>query len=327
MMSDSVVTTIVVAACIWGLAAAGESRASSAYPNKPIRIIVPVAPGGGTDFTARFIGQKLNEAWGQPIIVDNRPGAAGNRGVEVVSKAPADGYTLLMSITSFSSNPSIYEKLPFDTENDFAPIILVASAPLLLVVNPNLSVKSVKDLIALAKAKQGHLNYGSTGIGTTNHLAAELFKRMAAVEMVNVTYKGGGPAVVDLIAGNIQMYFSTIPVALNQTRAGRLRALAVTSLKRVPVVADVPTVAESGLTDFDVVGWFGLFAPASTPRAVIENLNSELVKILQMSDVQDKFSAHGLISGGGTSNELGKFLRAEIRKWRALIKDAGITLG
>lgn len=326
MKINTVVTALVAAVCVVGLAAAGESRANSAYPNKPIRIIVPVAPGGGTDFTARLVGQKLNEAWGQPIIVDNRPGAAGNLGVEIASKAPADGYTLVMPITSFPSNPSLYAKLPFNTEKDFVPIVLVASAPLVLVVNPNLPVKSVQDLIALAKAKPGYLNYGNSGLGTTAHLAAELFKRTVGVEMTNVPYKGGGPAVIDLIAGNIQVYFSTIPAALPQTKAGRLRALAVTSLKRVPEVGDVPTVAESGLPGFEVVGWFGLFAPAGTPRTVIARANSELVKILQMSDVRSKFAAGGLIPGGGTSDELAKFLRAEIRKWRALIKDAGIKL-
>jgi len=300
--------------------------AAEPYPAKPIRIIVPVAAGGGTDFTARLIGQKLNEAWGQPVIIDNRPGAAGNLGVEIAAKAVPDGYTIVMPITSFPANPSLYSKLPFDTEKDFAPITLVASAPLLLVVNPNLPAKSVKDVIGLAKAKPGQLNYGNSGLGTTAHLAAELFKRTAGVEITNVPYKGGGPAVIDLIAGNIQLYFSTIPAALPQTKTGRLRAIAVTSLKRVPEIGDVPTVAESGLPGFEVVGWFGLFAPAGTPRPVIGKLNEQIVKTLQMPDVREKLSGHGLIPGGDSPEELGAFLRAEIKKWGALIREAGIKL-
>jgi tripartite-type tricarboxylate transporter receptor subunit TctC len=323
MKQKTVLSIVFFASVIAGASWSGAWAAES-YPTKPIRIIVPVSAGGGTDFTARLIGQKMSEALGRPVIVDNRPGAAGNLGVEIAAKASPDGYTLVMPITSFPANPSLYSNLPFNTEKDFAPITLVASAPLMLVVNPNLPVKSVQDLIALAKAKPGALNYGNSGIGTTAHLAAELFKRTAGVEMINVSYKGGGPAVIDLIAGNIQLYFSTIPAALPQTTAGRLRPLAVTSLRRVPKVADIPTVAESGLPGFEVVGWFGLFAPTGTPRPVITKLNTEIVKILQMTDVQDKLSGNGLIPGGNNPEELGAFLRSEIKKWGALIKEAGI---
>jgi tripartite-type tricarboxylate transporter receptor subunit TctC len=318
-------STLLVAGIAAGVSWSG-AWAAEAYPTKPIRIIVPVAAGGGTDFTARLIGQKLSDAWGRPVIVDNRPGAAGNLGVEIAAKAIPDGYTLVMPITSFPANPTLYSKLPFDTEKDFSPITLVASAPLLLVVNPNLPVKSVSDLIALAKAKPGQLNYGNSGMGTTAHLAAELFKRTAGIEIINVPYRGGGPAVIDLIAGNIQLYFSTVPAALPQTKAGRLRPIAVTSLKRVPEIGDVPTVAESGLPGFEVLGWFGLFSPAGTPRPVIAKLNTEIVKILQMTDVQEKLSGHGLIPGGNSPEELGAFLRAEIKKWGGLIKEAGIKL-
>jgi len=314
------------AAALCGCLAAGIAYAQSDYPHKPIRIVVPVAPGGGTDFTARLIGQKLAEAWGQSVIIDNRPGAAGNLGVEIVSKAQPDGYTLVMPITSFSINPSLYAKLPFDTVRDFAPVVLAASAPLLLVVNPGVPAQSVKDLVALAKAKPGAMNYANSGSGTTAHLAGELFKRMAGVDIVSIAYKGGGPAVIDLIAGQVQIYFSTIPAALQQVKAGRLRALAVTSSKRVPELPDMPTVAESGLPGFEVVGWFGLFAPAGTPKPAIARLNTEIVRILNAPESRERLSGHGLIPGGGTPDELGRFLQAEIAKWRKLIKETGIRV-
>jgi len=294
------------------------------YPSRPIKIIVPVAAGGGTDFSARLIAQKLTEAWNIPVIVENRPGGGGNVGVEAAVKSDPDGYTLVMPITSFPVNPGMYPKLPFDSEKDLSPIVLVASAPLVLVVNPGVAVRSVGDLISLAKANPGHLNYGNSGVGTTAHLAAELFKHSANLDIVNVPYKGGGPAIADLIAGNIQIYFSTIPAALSQTKSGRINAIAVTGLKRVSEIPDVPTVAESGLPGFEVVGWFGLFAPANTPTSVIEKLNKELVHILQMKDVQDKLAGHGLIPGGGSPKELGQFLNAEIGKWKNLIQAAGI---
>jgi len=219
-----------------------------------------------------------------------------------------------------------YPNLPFNPVKDFAPVGLLTSAPLLLVVNPSLPPKSVKELVAFAKSKPGELNYGSSGVGTTAHLGAELFNRMAGIKITGVPYKGGGPAVIDLIAGNIQLYFSTIPAAISHTRSGRLRAIALTSLKRMPELGDVPTVAESGLPGFEVVGWFGLFAPAGTPRPVVAKLNKEIQAILHMSDVRDKLSAQGLLPGGGSPEDLGAFLHAEIKKWAAVIKEAGIKL-
>lgn len=294
------------------------------YPTKPIRLIVPAAPGGGTDYSARLIGSKLTEAWGQTVVIDNRTGASGNIGVELAVKSAPDGHTLVMPITSFPVNPSLYAKLPFNTEKDLAPIVLVASAPLLLVVNPAVQAKSVNELIALAKAKPGQLNYANSGSGTTAHLAGELLKRMANVDIVSIAYKGGGPAVVDLIAGSVHIYFSTIPAALQQVKAGRLRALAVTSTTRVSEIADIPTVAESGLPGFQVIGWFGLFAPANAPRAVIQKLNAEIVKTLKTNETREKLSGHGLIPGGGTPEDLGRFLNEEITRWRKLIQEAGI---
>ncbi len=311
--------TFIVTALLLPAAAVAQN-----YPSKPIRLIVPTAPGGGTDFSARFIGTKLSEAWGQTVVIDNRPGASGNIGVELAARAVPDGHTLVMPITSFPVNPSLYPKLPFNTENDFAPIALVASAPLLLVVNPSVPAKSVGELITLTKARAGQLNYANSGSGTTAHLAGELFKRMAGVDIVSIAYKGGGPAIIDLIAGNVQIYFSTIPAALQQVRAGKLRALAVTSTTRVAEIPDMPTVAEAGLPGFQVIGWFGLFAPAGTPSAVVQKLNTEIVKTLKAPETRERLSGHGLIPGGGTPQDLGKFLSEEIARWRKLIQEAGI---
>lgn len=307
------------------MVAAHDTIAQGTYPMRPIRLIVPSAAGGGTDFTARTIGQKLTESIGQTVIVDNRSGAAGNIGVEIAAKSNPDGYTLVMPITSFPINPHLYAKLPFDTVKDFAPIVLASSAPLLLVVNPSVQAKSVNELIALAKAKPGQLNYANSGNGTTAHLAGELLKKMAGVDLVSVPYKGGGPAVLDLIAGRVQVYFSTIPAALSQVQAGKLRAIAVTTTKRVATIPDIPTVSETGLPGFDVVGWFGIFAPAGTPRPVIARLNKEINDALRQPDTQQRFATQGLIPGGGTPEELGAFLKAEIAKWGALIKEARIA--
>ncbi len=321
-MCGKVLASGVLAFC--AAASPASVVAQNGYPSKPIRLIVPSAPGGGTDFTARTIGQKLSEAVGQTVIVDNRPGAAGNIGVEIAAKASPDGHTVVMPITSFSINPHLYSNLPFDTVKDFAPVVLAASAPLFLVVTPSLPAKSVSELIALAKSKPGQLNYANSGNGTTAHLAGELFKKMAGVNFVSVPYKGGGPAVIDLIAGHVQVYFSTVPAALAQVQAGRLRGLAVTATKRMNLIPDVPTVAESGLPGFEVVGWFGIFAPAATPRPIIARLNTEINGALRLPEMQKRFAGEGLIPGGGTPEELGGFLRAELAKWGALIKEIGI---
>lgn len=307
----------------WGAAHAQALN----YPTKPIRLIVPAAPGGGTDFSARLVGSKLTEAWGQTVVIDNRTGASGNIGVELAAKSPPDGHTLVMPITSFPVNPSLFTKLPFNTEKDFAPIVLVASAPLLLVVNPAVPAKSLNELIAHAKARPGQLNYANSGNGTTAHLAGELFKRMAGVDIVSIAYKGGGPAVVDLIAGQVQVYFSTIPAALQQVKAGRLRALAVTSTTRVTEIPDIPTMAESGLPGFQVIGWFGLFAPAGTPAPIVQKLNAELVRVLRTPETRERLAGHGLIPGGGSPQDLGRFLSEEIVRWRKLVQDAGIRGG
>ena len=285
--------------------------------------MVPVAAGGGTDYTARVIAEKLGAALGQPVVVENRPGGSGNIGVQVVANAPADGYTLVMPITSFPINPSL-QKLPFDTVKDFTPIVLSGVLPLVLVVNPKMAVSNVGELIALAKLKPRTVNYANSGNGTTAHLAGELFNTMTGTRMVGVGYKGGGPAVNDLLGGHVQVYFATIPSVIQHIEAGALKALAVTSTKRVAELPQVPTVAESGVPGFDVTAWFGLFAPAKTPRPVIELLNRETVKILAMPDVKEKMAAHGIQAGGGTPEALGQFLGTEIDKWGKVVREAGI---
>ena len=297
--------------------------ADESYPSRPVKMIVPVAAGGGTDFTARTLAEKLGVALGQPVVVENRPGASGSLGVQQAAAASPDGYTLVMPITSFPINPSL-RKLPFDTIKDFAPVVLAGTLPLVLVVNPDVPAKSVAELIALARSKPLGINFANSGNGTTAHLAGELFNRMAGTQMVSVNYKGGGPAVSDLLGGHVQVYFSTIPSVVQHIQAGKLRALAVTGKERSPEMPDIPTVAESGLPDFEVTAWFGIFAPAQTPQPVVARLNAELVKILAMADVREKLANHGVEPGGGSPESLGRFLVSEVAKWGDVVREAGI---
>lgn len=296
------------------------------YPAKTIRYVVPFAPGGATDTLARVVGQKLNSAWGVPVIVENRPGAGGNLGTEVVAKAPADGHTLLMAINSHAINASLYSKLPYDPIKDFAPVTLVATSPNVLVVHPALPAKSVKELIALARARPGELTYASAGAGSGAHLAGELFKTMTKVKMLHVPYKGAGALIVELVGGQVSMSFVALPVAHPFMQAGKLRALAVTSASRSSLVPKIPAVAESGLSGFDVVSWFGTLAPAGTPRDVIAKLNTEIAKILQMPDVKERMNALGLELHGGSAEEFGKFIKADWAQWDKVIKSIGIRL-
>jgi tripartite-type tricarboxylate transporter receptor subunit TctC len=297
---------------------------AGAYPNRAIHMIVPSEAGGGTDFTARTIGLKLTELLGQSLVVDNRPGAAGNIGVEQGARAAPDGYTLVMPITSLPMSPWLYPKLPYDPVKDFSPIILACAAPLIMVVNPEVPAKSVQEFIALAKQQPGQLNYANSGNGTTAHLAGELFKKMANIKMESVNYKGGGSSVIDTVAGRVQMYFSTIPAALPHLKSGKLRALAVTSKHRVEMVPDVPTVDESGLQGFEVVGWFGIFAPTGTPNNVILKLNDTINTVLKMPEIQARLAKQGLIPGGGSPEALRDLLDADLNKWGKLIKEIGI---
>jgi tripartite-type tricarboxylate transporter receptor subunit TctC len=256
--------------------------------------------------------------------VDNRPGAAGNIGVEQGVRAAPDGYTLVMPITSLPMSPWLYPRLPYDPVKDLSPIVLACAAPLIMVVNPQLPANTVQEFIALAKKQPGQLNYANSGNGTTAHLAGELFKKMADIKMESVNYKGGGSSVIDTIAGRVQMYFSTIPAALPHLKSGKLRALAVTSKHRVEMVSDVPTVDESGLPGFEVVGWFGIFAPTGTPSNVIVKLNESINAVLKMPDIRDRLARQGLIPGGGSPEALRDLLSADLSKWGKLIKEIGI---
>lgn len=312
------------------LAAASLSKIGSSwaqasnYPNRAIHLIVPSEAGGGTDFTARTIGLKLSELLGQSLVVDNRPGAAGNIGVEQGVRATPDGYTVVMPITSLPMSPWLYSKLSYDPVKDLSPIILACAAPLIMVVNPQLPVNNVQEFIALAKKQPGQLNYANSGNGTTAHLAGELFKKMADIKMESVNYKGGGSSVIDTVAGRVQMYFSTIPAALPHLKSGKLRALAVTSKHRVEMIPDVPTVDESGLPGFEVVGWFGIFAPTGTPNNVILKLNESINVVLKMPEIRERLARQGLIPGGGTPEALRDLLNADLSKWGKLIKEIGL---
>lgn len=299
------------------------AAAQADYPNRTVRMVLPAAPGGGLDFLARLLAKKLGDSMKQSVIIENRAGAGGNIGLEMVAKSAPDGYTLVLPTSAFPLNPSLFDKLPFDTLKDFSPVVLMATAPLLLVVNPAVDARSVADLLALAKRNPGKLNYAS-GLANTANLAAELFKKSAGVDMVGIPYKGGGPAVIDLLAGTVQIYFSTIPAALQHIEAGKLRALAVTSKQRVSMLPNMPTVAESGLPGYEVISWFGIFAPAGTPAPIITKLNREAIAALNQPDTRQQLEREGILPGGGTPDELGQLLRAEITKWGTLIKQLGI---
>ena len=295
------------------------------YPDKSIRLIVPAAPGGGADFVARIVGGKLTESMGQTIVVDNRAGASGTIAAETTAKAPADGYTLLMGqSTSVVIAPQLYTKLGYDTLRDLTPVTLVARVPNILVIHPGVAATSVKELIALAKARPDVLNFGSAGNGAPSHLAGEMFKTAAAVAMVHVPYKGAGLAVNALLAGEIQVMFAPSVAVLPQVKAGRLRALAVTSAARSSAIPDLPTLGESGLPGYDISSWFGLFAPANTPAPVVDKIYRETAKALQSPDVRERFSKEGAEPVASTPADFGAYVRTEFAKYAKLVKDTGI---
>ncbi|MBI3936283.1 MAG: tripartite tricarboxylate transporter substrate binding protein [Betaproteobacteria bacterium] len=302
------------------------ASAAQPYPGKTIRYIVPFVPGGATDTLARVIAQKLNAAWGVSVVVENRPGAGGNLGTELVARSAPDGHTLLMAINSHAVNASLYSKLNYDPIKDFAPVSLVATSPNVVVVHPSLPAKTVKELIAFARTRPGELTYGTAGPGSGAHLAGELFKSMARVDLIHVPYKGAGQVVIDLIGGQVSMSFIALPVVYPHVRAGKLRVLAVTSATRSPLVPDLPTVAESGLPGFEVVSWFGTLAPAGTSRDIVTKLNSEISKILQMPDVKEKMGGLGLELRGGTPEQFGRFIKSDWALWDKVIKSVGIRL-
>ena len=294
------------------------------YPQKTVRIIVPYAAGGNTDITARAIGAKLTDLFGQQVIVDNRPGGATNIGSELAAKAPPDGYTLLMGGASNAINMTLFSKPPYDTLRDFAPIILCVKGANVLSVHPSLPAKTLKELIALAKARPGTLNFASSGLGTSNQMAGELMKVMAGINIVHIPYKGNAPALVDTIAGNVHMIFSGVPALVPHINSGRLRAIAIGSLKRFEAIPAVPTFDESGLKGYEATTWFGLLAPVKTPKDIVARLNTEVGKILAGADIKGRFVNEGLEPIGGTQDAFTRFIRAETDKYAKVMQAAGI---
>ena len=303
----------------------GADAIAQVYPSKPIRFVVPYPPGGSVDIAARAVGQKLSEAWGQPVVVDNRAGAGGNIGADLVAKSPADGYTLLMgAVATHAINPTLYAKIPYDPVKDFTPVALVVQVPNILVVNPSVPAKSVKELIELARAKPGTLNFGSGSTGSTGHLAGELFNTMADVKMVHIPYKGAAPAMADLLAGQVQLMFDNLANALPNVKAGRLRALAVTTLTRSPAVPDLPTIAESGLPGFDLTTWFGVMVPAGTAPEIVAKLNAEIVRALNTKDMHERLEKMGAEAPtNNTPERFAAFIRTEATKYAKVVKESG----
>ncbi len=295
------------------------------YPSAPMRIVVPFPPGGGTDMLARMLSQKLNETWGQPVITDNRPGANGTIGAGHVATTKPDGLTMLLVPSGFAVNPSIYPKLPFDTLRDFQPITQLAASPLLVVVHPSLPVKSIKELIALAKSNPGMINYASSGNGSPPHLATEQFKYMTGIQMTHVPYRGGGPALADTLAGHVPIYFNALLPAMPHAKSGRLRALAVTTAKRFPAVPDIPSIEEAGVPGYDMSNWYGLLVAGKTPRDIYMKLNAEVVRILNLPDVKDRLANDGAAVVGSTPDDFMAFLRKEIVKNANIVKLSGMA--
>ena len=305
------------------LAAIPVIAAAQSYPAKPIRIIVPFPPGAFNDTLGRTIAAKFSDGGFGQTVVDNRPGAGSTLGADLAAKSPPDGHTLLIVAVPFAVNATLYTKLPYNTERDFAPIVFAGSTPNMLVVHPSMPVKSVPELVALAKAKPGQLTYASPGAGTSNHMSMELFKMMTKTDILHVPYKGSAPALTDLMGGHVMMIFDNTPNVLPHVKGGRVRGIAVTSLKRSALAPEMPTVDESGVPGFEVSVWFGVVGPAGMPRDIVAKLNSEINKILQMPDVRERFQAGGVEPVGGPPEKFGEHLKAEIAKWGKVVKATG----
>jgi len=300
--------------------------AQAAWPDKPVRFVVPYPPGGGTDVIARIVQERFAQALGQPVIIENRGGAAGSLGTDVVAKAAPDGYTVLFTLSSHTINPAIYPKLPFDTVKDFAPVGTVASLPQILVANLQFPANTVAELTALAKAKPGSLSFASVGNGSPGHLAGELYKLRTGTQLVHVPYRGGGPAVTDVMGGQVPLLWVSIPAAAQFVKSGKLKALAVSTTKRSAAFPDVPTMQEAGVADFEVDSWYAMFVPAKTPKAVIEKLNHALNAVVALPEIKERLLAQGSEGVGGTPEALGKVVDGELGRWVKLAKDAGIRL-
>jgi len=312
-------------ACALACACAGGAAPAQNFPAGPLRIIVPFPPGGGTDILARPVAQKLNERFKQPVVIENRGGANGTIGTAYVAKsAPADGHTLLFIPSGYAVNPSLYPALPYDQARDLAAVTQLVSGPLTLVVHPSLPAKNVRELIALAKARPGELNYGSSGIGSLPHLAGEWFALSAGVRLSHVPYKGSGAATIDVMSGEVPVYFMNVLQSLPFIKQGRLRALGVTGLHRVAIAKDIPTVAEGGLTGFDMATWFGVLVPAATPRDIVTRLHHEIAAILQQSEVRERLAADGMTVVASTPDQFTAFLKSETAKYARVVQAAGI---
>lgn len=322
LSSASLVASVILLTANLGFAQ--SSATSSTYPNKPIKFVVPYPPGGGTDVIARIVQEPLSQELGAQIVIDNRGGAGGSIGTDIVSKSPNDGYTVLFTLSSHTINPAIYPKLSFNTEKDFLPVATVASLPQILVANNDFPAKTVKDIVALAKAKPDSISYASVGNGSPGHLAGAMMASAAGIKMTHIPYRGGGPAVTDVMAGQVPLLWVSIPAAANFIKAGKLKALAVSTLKRTPVFPDVPTMAELGFKDFEVDSWYAMFVPAGTSKSIIDRLNQAANKVLSNSSVKEKLLAQGAEAVGGTPEALGKVVSAEIPKWTKVVKEANI---
>ena len=296
------------------------------YPMKSVRMLVPFPPGGGTDYTARLIGQKLSELWGQPVVIENRPGASTTIASEIVARAAPDGHTLIMGSVNHTINPSLYAKLPYDTIKDFAPVTVAVTASYVLVVHPSLPARSVKELIALARARPGQINYSTSGSSGPQHLAGELFKLMAGVDMTHVPYKGGGPAVVALVGGHVSVQFSTPVSALPHIKSGRLRPLAVTSSTRSPALPELPTIAEAALPGYEAVTWWGILAPARTPRDIVNKIHADVVRVLDMPETKARLATEGVNPSGSSPEQFATMIQNEIVKMAKIVKAANIKI-
>ena len=311
---------LVLIACALVSATAGAQQ----FPSKPVRIINPFAPGGATDIIARTMAQKLTEMWGQAVVVENRAGASGAIGVEMVAKAPPDGYTLLIATqTTHAANPALYPKLPYDAAKDFAPLTLAGSTPLALMVKPSLPVSNVKELIDYARKQPGKLVYASGGNGTSQHLTTELMKSMSKTYMLHIPYRGAGPAMTDLLGGQVDLMFDNLPTALPHIKAGKLRGLAVTTAARSPLAPDLPTMAESGLPGFELATWFAFFAPAATPKPIVDKISTDMRRVLAQPDMKERLAAIGVDIRASSPDELAAFQRSEQAKWGKIVKDSG----
>ena len=319
--------------CLWRVAAALLSggifsnafAAEPGYPQRPIRFVIPQSPGGASDTVGRVVAQKLSERLGQPFVIDNRPGATGNVGAELVKNAPADGYTMLLTAANLVTSPGLYQRVPFDPIKDFAPVSQLAQSPNVWIVHPSFAARTMKELIDIAKGKPGQIDFSSSGLASTQHLAGELLNFMAAIKLVHIPYKGGGPALIDLLSGRVPVMVSSLPSAIPHIRTGKARALAVTSAKRSSAMPELPAVAEAaGFTDYEAVTWQGLVFPAAVPRSIVGHVSTDTIKVLALSEVKDRLLGLGYEPVGSTPAQFASFIGAELRRWPKIIKAAGI---